>query len=50
MNLEMPIVTCPNCKGQQQMSSVLTAQSNQNVIYNCPECGFERKNIETSKG
>ena len=32
------------------MENVLTAQSNQNVIYQCPECGFKQVNIKTSKG
>jgi Zn ribbon nucleic-acid-binding protein len=50
MNLNLPIVICPKCKAQHEIASVLTAQSNQNVIYDCPECGYELRNIETSKG
>lgn len=50
MNLKLPTVICPNCQSQHEINSVLTAQSNQNVIYDCPECGYELRNIETSKG
>jgi predicted RNA-binding Zn-ribbon protein involved in translation (DUF1610 family) len=50
MNLNMPKVECPKCKSLQEINTVLTAQSNQNVIYDCPHCGFELRNIETSKG
>jgi predicted RNA-binding Zn-ribbon protein involved in translation (DUF1610 family) len=50
MNNELPIVICPNCQSQQDIRLVLTAQSNQNVIYDCPDCGYEIRNIETSKG
>lgn len=50
MNMDMPVVICPVCKAQRNMDAVLTAQSNQNVIYDCPDCGYVRKNIETSKG
>ncbi|PLT34557.1 hypothetical protein CUU64_09110 [Bacillus sp. V5-8f] len=46
----MPDVICPVCNTQRKMDAVLTAQSNQNVIYDCPDCGFERKNIKTNKG
>jgi Zn ribbon nucleic-acid-binding protein len=49
-NMNYPIVICPNCQYQQKINSVLTAQSNQNVIYECPDCGYELRNIETSKG
>lgn len=45
-----PLVTCPKCKIQATLEEVLTAQSNQNVIYTCTECDFSLKNIETSKG
>ncbi|MDQ0243342.1 putative Zn finger protein [Bacillus fengqiuensis] len=50
MNIYSPIVTCPNCQSQKEIHLVLTAQSNQNVIYDCPDCGYELRNIETSKG
>lgn len=46
----MPIVICPNCHQQAEMEEVLTAQSNQNVIYSCPSCQVVIRNIETSKG
>lgn len=45
-----PNVTCPKCRHEEFLDNVLTAQSNQNVIYTCPSCGYEEKNIETSKG
>ncbi|WP_169891168.1 hypothetical protein [Litchfieldia alkalitelluris] len=45
-----PVVTCPSCQKQASLDEVLTAQSNQNVIYTCTECNFTLKNIETSKG
>ncbi|MDQ0217264.1 hypothetical protein [Peribacillus cavernae] len=50
MNMETPVVICPKCKAEHELNSVLTSQSNQNVIYDCPDCGFEQRNIETSKG
>lgn len=50
MNINLPVVTCPNCQSQKEIHLVLTAQSNQNVIYDCPDCGYELRNIETSKG
>ena len=37
------MVTCPSCLKEKEIDSVLTAQSNQNVIYQCPHCGYERK-------
>ena len=43
-------VTCPECHKEESLENVLTAQSNQNVIYTCPNCGFNERNIETSKG
>lgn len=48
--MTMPIVRCPQCHREAEIDAVLTAQSNQNVIFNCPGCGYEAKNIETSKG
>jgi uncharacterized Zn finger protein len=48
--MKTPLVVCPNCFDKKEMDHVLTAQSNQNVIYKCQECGFQRVNIETSKG
>jgi NAD-dependent SIR2 family protein deacetylase len=46
----MPIVRCPNCHDEFDMKDVLTAQSNQNVIFQCPSCKMTVRNIETSKG
>lgn len=46
----VPQVICPSCNQQAQIDEVLTAQSNQNVIFTCSKCGYEVKNIETSKG
>ncbi|MBY6036304.1 hypothetical protein KUV80_06555 [Fictibacillus nanhaiensis] len=47
----VPIVYCPKCETQHNLDNeVLIAQSNQNVIYRCHACGFEVKNIQTSKG
>ncbi len=46
----VPIVKCPKCENENPINEVLTAQSNQNVIYQCPQCRFEKKNIPTSKG
>ncbi|MED4037658.1 hypothetical protein [Niallia taxi] len=43
-------VTCPECQQQESLENVLTAQSNQNVIYTCPNCDYNQRNIETSKG
>jgi uncharacterized Zn finger protein len=48
--MKNPMVTCPECGEEREMENVLTAQSNQNVIYQCPECGFKQVNIKTSKG
>jgi predicted nucleic-acid-binding Zn-ribbon protein len=45
-----PTVTCPKCHNENELEAVLTAQSNQNVIFRCPNCDYELKNIETSKG
>ncbi|SFB09424.1 hypothetical protein SAMN04488577_2865 [Bacillus sp. cl95] len=50
MNTNFPKVICPNCNAQHEIDMVLTAQSNQNVIFHCPECEYELRNIETSKG
>ncbi len=46
----LPTVKCPKCHFEIEMDHVLTAQSNQNVIYKCPECHYEVRNIQTSKG
>ncbi|WP_243293053.1 hypothetical protein [Bacillus sp. FJAT-47783] len=45
-----PLVICPQCHDQEPLEHVLTAQSNQNVIYKCPRCHFTSRNIETKKG
>ncbi|MBM7096069.1 MULTISPECIES: hypothetical protein [Alteribacter] len=50
MNMEEPMVQCPNCRNHYPIQSVLTAQSNQNVIFECPDCDYEKRNIQTSKG
>ncbi|MGC4375418.1 hypothetical protein WD019_00565 [Fictibacillus sp. Mic-4] len=47
----LPTVICPKCHYETELDHhVLTAQSNQNVIFTCPKCGYEVRNIETSKG
>lgn len=46
----LPIVICPNCQSSAEIIHVLTAQSNQNVIYTCQVCHFVIRNIETNKG
>ncbi|WP_042979564.1 hypothetical protein [Bacillus clarus] len=46
----LPIVICPKCHNQSEIVHVLTAQSNQNVIYTCISCHYVIRNIETSKG
>jgi len=47
----MPLVHCPKCGKEHALNhEVLIAQSNQNVIYRCESCGFEVKDIQTSKG
>lgn len=48
--LEYPIVICPRCEYKEEMNHLLTAQSNQNIIYQCSRCGFEKRNIVTKKG
>jgi predicted RNA-binding Zn-ribbon protein involved in translation (DUF1610 family) len=48
--MKNPMVICPECGEKREMENVLTAQSNQNVIYQCPGCGFKQVNIKTSKG
>ncbi|WP_175428244.1 hypothetical protein [Bacillus solimangrovi] len=46
----IPEVICPKCKEVSPLQDVLTAQSNQNVIYTCKQCNYTVRNIETSKG
>ncbi|EEK71843.1 hypothetical protein QRE62_23685 [Bacillus mycoides] len=46
----LPIVICPNCHSHAEINHVLTAQSNQNVIYTCRFCNYAIRNIETNKG
>ncbi|WP_181833071.1 hypothetical protein [Bacillus taeanensis] len=46
----VPTVVCPKCQREDSLENVLTAQSNQNVIYKCSSCQYEIRNIETSKG
>jgi uncharacterized Zn finger protein len=44
------LVDCPKCYRKAKLEDVLTALSNQNVIYTCPNCHLIIKNIKTSKG
>jgi uncharacterized Zn finger protein len=44
------VIFCPRCNKEADIEHVLTAQSNQNVIYECPHCHYVKRNIETSKG
>ncbi|MDP7989914.1 hypothetical protein Q9B79_08990 [Bacillus sp. MHSD_36] len=46
----LPVVICPNCHNAAEIIHVLTAQSNQNVIYTCQFCQYVIRNIETNKG
>ncbi|MEC2073780.1 hypothetical protein [Alkalihalophilus marmarensis] len=45
-----PLVICPKCHNKKEIRHLLTAQSNQNIIYECPDCAFILRNIETKKG
>ncbi len=45
-----PIVVCPKCKIEKPLTNLLTAQSNQNVIFECEHCHFIKRNITTKKG
>ena len=45
-----PFVICPQCQSKKPITRLLTAQSNQNVIYECEQCHFVKRNIETKKG
>jgi uncharacterized Zn finger protein len=45
-----PEIVCPNCRQEKDIEDVLTALSNQNVMYDCPACGYRQKNIITKKG
>jgi uncharacterized Zn finger protein len=46
----IPHVKCPQCKEEEPMTDVLTAQSNQNVIYHCHNCNYTQRDIKTKKG
>ncbi|MEW9108878.1 hypothetical protein ACQCT6_06605 [Cytobacillus gottheilii] len=46
----LPKVQCPKCHTEAELDQVLTAQSNQNVIYRCQNCSYECRDIHTSKG
>jgi uncharacterized Zn finger protein len=48
--MHTPQVICPKCGQKAELEDVLTAQSNQNVIYTCPFCSYVLRNIKTSKG
>lgn len=50
MNQDFPEIVCPSCHKQCEIETCLTAQSNQNIIFTCPNCGYEKRNIQTSKG
>ncbi|MCA0987838.1 hypothetical protein [Guptibacillus algicola] len=50
MNHSEPEVVCPSCQKRSELHNTITAQSNQNIIFACPYCGYEKRNIETSKG
>jgi uncharacterized Zn finger protein len=45
-----PLIICPKCHKSKEIRHLLTAQSNQNVIFECPNCEFTLRNIETKKG
>ncbi|WP_198507844.1 hypothetical protein [Bacillus sp. FJAT-45037] len=45
-----PVIICPKCQQAKGIRHLLTAQSNQNVIYRCQSCDFTLRNIETKKG
>ncbi|WP_169737912.1 hypothetical protein [Alkalihalobacterium bogoriense] len=45
-----PIVVCPQCKNEKTVTNAFIAQSNQNIIYECEQCHFSKRNIETRKG
>ncbi|WP_456275677.1 hypothetical protein [Bacillus sp. AK128] len=48
--MDTPYVICPKCLSRKSIDEVLTSQSNQNVIFTCPNCAYTKKNIITSKG
>ncbi|MBM7694606.1 putative Zn finger protein [Peribacillus deserti] len=49
--LEFPVVRCPSCNKETELDKrVITAQSNQNIIFTCLFCGYMERNIETNKG
>ncbi|MCD7035470.1 hypothetical protein LRR81_14590 [Metabacillus sp. GX 13764] len=48
--MKLPKAVCPDCSDERELSDVLTAQANQNVIYQCAKCGYIVRNIQTSKG
>lgn len=43
-------VICPKCGDEQPVPHLFTAQSNQNMIYECRSCPYEQRNIPTQKG
>ena len=49
-SMDKIMVRCPSCLKEKDIERVLTAQSNQNVIYECPDCGYVKRDIQTSKG
>ncbi|WP_409299422.1 hypothetical protein V1498_15255 [Peribacillus sp. SCS-26] len=49
--MDVPGVRCPVCQMEAVMDEkVITSQSNQNIIYTCPNCHFTKRNIKTNKG
>ncbi len=48
--MKMPKCVCPLCNKTNDLNRVITAQSNQNVIYKCLECDYTLRNIQVSKG
>ncbi|WP_409293497.1 hypothetical protein [Peribacillus sp. SCS-37] len=49
--MDVPRVRCPVCQMEAVMDEqVITAQSNQNIIYTCPICQYIKRNIKTNKG
>lgn len=48
--MKQPVVICPKCQSASELGSVLTAQSNQHVIYHCSQCDYQLRNVYTNKG
>lgn len=51
MQVKLPLIICPNCLEQLPLNeNTITAQSNQNIIFTCTNCGEIIRDIKTSKG